>query len=71
MIDTLSIILSTLACLFVVYQAVRLDKIMPRFGQVPPAPEPAARQGWTPAWAAPPAAEVQAEGRPAWSPPWD
>lgn len=74
MIDTLSIILSTLACVFVVYQAVRLDKILPRFGQAPQAPQHSASQAWTPGWAGPiavPAIDVEAEAPPAWSPDWN
>jgi hypothetical protein len=73
LIDSISIILSSLACLFVVYQAVRLDRITPRFGQAPPNPERPAQAMWTPSWSAPdperPVA-VQAASQP-WTPPWD
>ena len=53
MIDSLSILLSTLACLFVVYRAVELDRVLPWFGKrlVQPAAIQEEQQGWVPPWA--------------------
>jgi hypothetical protein len=72
LIDSLSIILSTLACVFVVYRAVQLDRILPRFEQFAAAPIQAAKSAWTAPWATPPVdvASPAATAEPAWTPPW-
>jgi hypothetical protein len=47
-IDTLTIILSTTICLFILFRAVRLDAILPWY----PTGEAAvtAKRAWSPAW---------------------
>ncbi len=53
MIDNFSIILSTVACVFIIYRAVQLDRVLPWFGTPRPDPErdEVARDAtWVPPW---------------------
>lgn len=49
MIDTLTIILSTTICLFILFRAVRLDRQLPWYPQ-PGGEAGASNQKWSPAW---------------------
>lgn len=72
MIDSLSIILSTLACLYVVYRAVQLDRILPWFGAPAARPPSEAKPAWQPPWAGPEAepASDASPRPPVWTPHW-
>ena len=53
MIDSLAILLSTLLCVYVIYRAVELDKLLPWFeGPVEHDAEPDRNpiHGWRPPW---------------------